>query len=366
LIAMQMSSSPELTAASMSATETLRVIHTVNSVDPVQGGPSRTVPALCRSLAEVRPGWEIELVTSRGDLVESVASGPPNVFHDHGQWLPLNHASAVHARRAGIPRVISPRGMLSPWSRRHRRWKKALAWVLYAGRDLASAAVLHATSELEMQELRDLGVSQPIAVIANGVDRNATVKRPADAVTRPYVLFLSRLHEKKGIRELLQAWNSIEHGEWELILAGPDEQGLMNRLTLPSDARYVGMVDGYAKSTLLAEASLFVLPSYSENFGVVVAEAMMAEIPVIATHGTPWSVLEHERCGWWIPMEESRLAATLQAAVGTPLDGLRAMGERGRHVAESRFGWPQLAREMAAVYAWLVAGGHAPACVDIR
>jgi glycosyltransferase involved in cell wall biosynthesis len=363
---MQMSLSPEMTAALTSATDTLRVIHTVNSINPAQGGPSRTVPALCRSLAEARPGWEIELVTSRGDLVESVASDSPDVFHDHGQWLPLNHASAVNARRAGVPRIISPRGMLSPWSRRHRRWKKSLAWALYAGRDLASAAVLHATSELERQELRDLGVAQPIAVIANGVDLTATLTRPADAITRPYVLFMSRLHEKKGVRELLQAWNSIEHGEWELILAGPDEQGLMNRLTLPSDARYVGMVDGDAKSQLLAEARLFVLPSYSENFGVVVAEAMMAEIPVIATHGTPWSVLEHERCGWWIPMEKSRLVATLQAAMGTPLDGLRAMGERGRRVAESRFGWPQIAREMAAVYEWLVAGGQAPACVDIR
>jgi glycosyltransferase involved in cell wall biosynthesis len=356
--------SPSMGATPAPGIATLRVIHTVNSIDPAHGGPSRTVPALCRAVSLERPAWQIELATSGDDLANCMAAAPPNVLHDHGQWLPLNHASAANARRSGVPRVVSPRGMLSPWSRRHRRWKKLLAWALYARRDLAGAAVIHATSELELQELRDLGVTQPIAVIANGVDPPATQQLGADARKPPYVLFMSRIHEKKGVRELLEAWQRAAQGEWELVLAGPDEQGLMNRLTLPRNVRYVGMVDGDAKAQLLAEASLFVLPSYSENFGVVVAEALMAKVPVIATRGTPWRLLEQEACGWWISIEQ--LTAALQAAMTTPFDELRAMGRRGRCAAESRFGWPQIAVEMAAVYQWLIGGGPVPACVDIR
>ncbi|HYO23989.1 MAG TPA: glycosyltransferase [Lacipirellulaceae bacterium] len=345
---------------------TLRIVHTVNSVDPTQGGPSRTVPALCGHLAQERPDWRIQLVTSRAELARVVAASPPDLIHDHGQWLPLNHSAARAARRTGVPRIVSPRGMLSPWSRRHRQWKKKLAWALYAGRDMASAAVIHATSDLEMQELRELGVRQPIAVIPNGVDQPPLVAGGGASEARPYVLFMSRVHEKKGVRELLEAWQSLDRGPWELVLAGPDEQGLMKRLSMPPGARYVGMVDGEAKTRLLAEASLFVLPSYSENFGVVVAEAMMAAVPVIATHGTPWKILADEGCGWWIPMEQDRLASTLKSAMAETAHALHSMGERGRAVAMAHFGWPRIASDMAAVYAWVLNGGSVPQCVDRR
>ena len=126
------------------------------------------------------------------------------------------------------------------------------------------------------------------------------------------------------------------------------------------------MAEGRAKAQLLADASLFILPSHSENFGLVVAEALMAEVPVIATHGTPWRLLDEESCGWWIAMERSELSRVLRAAMATPIDELRAMGVRGRQAAESRFGWPQIAREMADVYDWILGGGRAPACIDLR
>jgi glycosyltransferase involved in cell wall biosynthesis len=340
-------------------------IHTVSSIDPRDGGPSRTVPALCRYLAVRHPDWSIELATSRSELASLSAGQRPVLYHDHGQWLPINHASSVRARREQAPRVVSPRGMLSPWARRQKRWKKTLAWLLYARRDLANAAVLHATSDLERDELRAMGIRQPIAVIPNGVDFMPLGDGSDKRTQPPYVLFLSRVHEKKGIRELLDVWAKIDHGDWQLIIAGPDEQGLIKHRVLPPDVTYVGMVDGDVKQRLLAEASLFVLPSYSENFGVVIAEALNAGTPVITTHGTPWQALEEESCGWWIPMSTGHLAATLVAAMATPPGILRAMGARGMRLANQRFGWTEIADDMTAVYEWLIRGGSPPACVDV-
>lgn len=288
------------------------------------------------------------------------------VFHDHGQWLAINHASATSARRLNAPRVISPRGMLSPWARNQGKLKKDLAWRIYARRDLEQAAVIHATSELELTELRDLGVTQPIAVIPNGVDPFPTLGTHTPAPLRPYVLFLSRIHRKKGVAELLQVWQSLGCTDWDLILAGPDSDGMLRRSVLPAGAHYVGMVDGEQKSRLMQQASLFVLPTYSENFGVVVAESLMAGVPVITTHGAPWQRLVTERSGWWIPMNEEALRSGLSIAMKTPAAELRAMGERGREVVSKEFGWGNIAREMAAVYEWLLDWGPRPACVVPR
>ncbi len=161
-----------------------KVIHTVGALSPDAGGPSRTVPALCERIRSQKPNWDVTIVVGRTgagsgtpdmngysvpiaeaaflkglDKTLGTSDGNESVLlHDHGQWLPINHASASLARRRNLRRIVSPRGMLSPWSLQYRRWKKALAWHLYARRDLAQAAVVHATSGLEARELRDLGV----------------------------------------------------------------------------------------------------------------------------------------------------------------------------------------------------------------
>jgi glycosyltransferase involved in cell wall biosynthesis len=151
-----------------------------------------------------------------------------------------------------------------------------------------------------------------------------------------------------------------------LVLAGPDEQRLLRNRELPKGVRYVGAVEGAEKSRLLQHASVFILPSHSENFGVVVAEALMAGVPVIATHGTPWQSLENERCGWWIEMNEVCLRDALLVALETPATELRAMGRRGREFAVRAFSWERIASQMAEVYEWVLGGGAPPACVEVR
>lgn len=341
----------------------MKILHTIASLDPTGGGPSRTVPSLCEHLRNCRTDWQIDITTDQNQIANQLGTNGERLLHDHGQWLPFNHVSANAARRLGVPRIVSPRGMLSPWARNHRKWKKRIAWLLYAKRDLQQAALIHATSELELRELRDLGVKQPIAVIPNGVEPLPLMSNNVPLPEKPYVLFLSRIHQKKGVAELLQVWQELMPKGWELVFAGPDEQGILERSALPPGVRYVGMVDGEPKARLMRQASLFVLPTYSENFGVVVAESLMAGVPVITTHGAPWECLETGRCGWWIPMEKSKLRDTLAYAMATPAEELRAMGARGRALVETQFAWPEIARQMAEVYEWVLGGGTRPDCV---
>ena len=349
-------------------------------------------PHFAMKLRRCHPDWRVEIVSGSNEgfgainlpsrasvseiagsfldrkfelgIAEKVGGETSALLHDHGQWLPINRASAAVARSLGIPRIVSPRGMLSPWARNHRWWKKRVAWQWFAKRDLAEAAVLHATSELEAAELRALGVRQPIVIVPNGVVETPTDTLFHERSGRPYVLFLSRIHVKKGVRELLEAWDKLGNCDWELVIAGPDEQKTLSTLRLPANVRYVGSVEGEEKLRLLKHASLFVLPSYSENFGIVVAEALMAGVPVITTYGTPWDSLEREQCGWWIPMDVDRLCETLRSAFLVPEHELRMMGMRGRDFARREFSWPNIAAVMSSVYQWVVDGGSWPTQVE--
>tara|TARA_R110002073_G_scaffold56906_2_gene144983 strand:+ start:21886 stop:23016 length:1131 start_codon:yes stop_codon:yes gene_type:complete len=374
----------------------MKILHTVGSLGEGAGGPSRTVPSLCRSLQQFDT-LEIQISTANSsrfganrvldelpviesdsrttsEWTKSLAQTIHNrgsetgaahlILHDHGQWLPVNRASARIARDHKIPRVVTPRGMLSPWAMSFRRWKKQGAWHWFGHRDIASANVIHATSELEAAELRDLGLTNPIAVIPNGVDV-PTVDLQKFA-KKQQAVFLSRLHPKKGVCELVKAWRDLRPQDWELILAGPDEAGMLRSLRLNNEEgiRYIGEVEGEDKWRHLAESSLFVLPSYSENFGVVVAESLTAGTPVITTHGTPWSSLDIEKCGWWIEMTPDSLASTLQVALSRSLTDLAAMGMRGQVYANRDFGWTSIAAEMKRVYEWMLDSADVPDCIQ--
>lgn len=377
-----------------------RILHSVASLSEDKGGPSRTVPSLCEALADTGQAL-VSLVTARSanNLLpppEKVAAyevpayqesrwidnckaftkvlssmcleARVQLIHDHGQWLGNNRAAAKVSRDQDLPRIVSPRGMLSPWSLRYRRWRKRLAWLLFARRDLQSAQVIHATSELEARELRLLGVRSPIAVIPNGVEILSCRICKHDLGYRR-ALFVSRIHPKKGLLNLIDAWSQINTEGWELLIAGPDECGHAKQVReriaecRAANVRVVGPVQGQAKQDLFSSADLFVLPSYSENFGVVVAEALAAGVAVITTHGTPWALLEQERCGWWIPPEVQHLRDALVEAMSMDVGELHAMGGRGQDVARRAFSWNAVATQMLEVYRWQIVGGSFPSTV---
>ena len=343
----------------------MRVVHVLNSAHASHGGPSRTVPALVAALVACGVDASLHVTDRDGRLPDPLAA---DIVHDHGVWLPSNHAAAQAARKAGIPFVVTPRGMLEPWALAHRQWKKRAAWALYQRRDLLGAALVHATSEAEAAAVRATGVRTPVAVLRNGVVVPADVARTRGPLRR--ALFLSRIHPKKGLPMLIEAWTAVQPEGWELVIAGHDEAGhrakveaLVQRVGLAGVVRFLDPVADADKWALYRTADLFVLPTYSENFGLVVAEALAAGVPVLTTTGAPWRVLQDERLGWWVGPTVDALATALSEATSHPARTLEEMGMRGRALVARDYGWAGVATQMKCVYDWLLTGGDLPKCV---
>jgi glycosyltransferase involved in cell wall biosynthesis len=357
------------------------LLHTVQSLQLAAGGPSYSVPALARALQEAGmateiwtpdpappewPGLTIRQVPAGklGVMLEQAKAaaskaGQGVIVHDHGIWLPWNHAVARAAMAAGVPRVVSPRGMMEPWAMQYKRWKKRIAWALYQKRDLNTAALLHATAESERSQLTHLKLQPGVVVAPNGVDLpDESVLATHDPTAKERTaLFLSRIHPKKGLLDLVQAWAKAAPAGWRLVIAGPDEgghqaavQAAVASAGLADVVHFPGPLAGPAKARAYQEADLFVLPSYSENFGLVIAEALAAGLPVITTHGTPWAELEETGCGWWIPPGPGRLTAALQQATALAPAERQAMGRCGRHLISTRYTWPAIAQQMREAY----------------
>ena len=385
----------------------ISVIHAIAGMHARSGGPSRAVAGLCDALAD-RQGVAVTLIApsvadgedigsssaqvsriatpaGRGLIVKAgftfrealrhrIRTARTSIIHNHGLWTPVNYWACRAAGEFGFPLVIQPHGMLEPWALQHKGMKKRVAMTLFQRSQLHGAAVLVATSEVEYRNIRRLGIDVPVAIVPNGVELTehevpAGISDRVDG-SRRTVLFLSRVHPVKGLLNLVQAWAQAEHGDWQLVIAGPDEGGylstvlsLVRRLHLQDSVRYVGEVSGDDKRALYRSADIFVLPTFTENFGLVVAEALSFGVPVITTRGAPWSELERFGCGWWIDIGVEPLSAALKVAMATPVDDRRAMGARGRDYVR-RFAWDNVARQMTDVYRWVL--GHAPNPEHVR
>jgi glycosyltransferase involved in cell wall biosynthesis len=319
-------------------------------------------------------GWSPKL----GAIIADEASTGADIIHHHGLWMyPGIYARRV-AARFGLPLVSSPRGMLDAWSLARGPLRKSLASLAYERRNLSAVRLFHATSDMEADAIRRYGLSQPIVVLPNGVDLpDLGSAAPRDALeaefpalrSRRWLLFMGRLHAKKGLDLLLCAWSRLqaELRDWHLVIAGPDFDGYGRELTqtirangLADAVTVTGMLQGAAKDSALRNADLFILPTRSENFGIAVAEALAYGVPVITTRAAPWSTLVTHRCGWWITPDAAALEASIRTAVRLPAGELKAMGERGREFASARFSWEAIGARMADAYRWLLGRGPIP------
>ncbi|MFT0625593.1 glycosyltransferase [Ectopseudomonas guguanensis] len=284
----------------------------------------------------------------------------PSVVHVHGMWTPFEIRACNYARRLKVPLVVSPHGMLEPWAFAHKRAKKWLAWHLYQRRCLESADLLLVNSLREYQTLRSLGLKPPIAVIENGVDDSQLNGSVVRSDSRRCVLFLSRLSPVKGIMDLLRAWQKIPVHDYELRIYGhadpgyADEVGAAIRnMGLSGSVALKGPVFGVEKWQAFKNSDIFVLPSYSENFGIVVAESLLAGVPVITTQSTPWQCLEKEGLGWIVENNVEQLAGALSHAMSLTDAHRKQMGAAASVYAREHFLWPKVIEKYCHTYAWL-------------
>jgi len=373
------------------------ILHTLSAIGIEASGPSYSVPRLCEAL--IRAGAEATLAVldwipgiaapeyvkrfplgfgprrlGRSPamarwLVERVRSGEVQVIHNHGLWM-MPNVYPGWARKAGDARqVVSPRGTLSEWALDHHGARKRIFWVLLQRQALARADCFHVTAESECEEVRRLGFRQPVAVLPNGIDV-PPCEKPAPGPRRR-LLYLGRIHKKKGIDLLLQAWRAVapKFRGWDLIVAGPDDGGYLGEMQrLAGDlglqrVSFPGPVYGDDKLRMYRSADLYVLPTYSDNFAVTVAEALAAGTPAIVSKGAPWSGLDKEGAGWWVEIGVDPLVAALETALTQPSEVLRAMGACGREWMIRDFSWEAIGRQLASVYRWLCGQEERPLCV---
>ncbi|MGZ0656211.1 glycosyltransferase [Coraliomargarita sp. W4R53] len=270
-----------------------------------------------------------------------------DVMIDNGIWLFNNYQSVMAAKLAQIPIVVAPRGLLESGAMQYRSLKKKIAWCCYQRRALQQVDMFHACSPKEVDSIRALGFDQPVALVPNGVNLPTLdhVAR-ADVQQERCALFLSRVHETKGVIELVESWARVKPLGWVLNIAGtgPSEYRMklaakILELKMSASIRLTGPLYGEDKCKAFESAELFILPTYTENFGVVVAEAMSYGLPVITTTGAPWAVLNEKKIGWWIHLEPDCLDSAIQTATNLSRYELRAMGGRGRSEIESDFTW---------------------------
>ncbi len=362
----------------------------VASIDEEAAGPSYSVVSLSRALNVLgadskvmaigrrRPESGLEIfkqdwasVPGAGRLMFSAslmcaleqAASTGAILHGHGLWLIPNIQPARIAARHGVPFLASPRGMLSPEALAFSSKRKKIVWALAQYRALEFAICLHATSVSEYEDIRRMSLRAPVAVIPNGVD--IPDGEPSPTCT---ILHLGRIHPKKGIDRLIEAWSRVAVGfpDWQLRIVGPSEIGYREaleaqvaRLAVPRVSFDDGLF-GQAKWSAYRRAGVFVLPTLNENFGLVVAEALAAATPVISTKGAPWPGLVEERCGWWIDQGVDALEAALRQALAISSEERLAMGKRGRDWMRRDFGWDGIADRMAATYAWCLGKGERP------
>lgn len=371
----------------------LRVLQVIPAFYPATryGGPTESVYRMCLALPD--QGIDVDVVTTDADGPSNLAvpiDVPTsyegvNVRYFHRatrsetklSWGLFRHVLRVRhdydvihitaifslpstttafiARAAQVPYVISPRGILRRPALAQKAWKKAPYWFAFERSNGAHAAAIHATSELEAEEIRAALPMANVVIVPNGtVLHEPFVDVPRDPAT---VLFLGRLHPIKGLDVLVRA-ASLATARWgplRVVLAGPDDVGewarierLVAGLSPRPDVVWVGPVAGEEKARWLARATVLALLSQSENFGQVVLEALAAQTPVVVSRGCPWAIAEDEGAGFWVHATPNDVADALVQIVSDPTKA-RSMGRAGRRVAE-RFGWPDAARKMADLY----------------
>lgn len=378
----------------------MKIVHVVPTIDKSAGGPSRSVTDLVFFVSQLEKVEEVLLFTLKSEdpifldfdskkarisFFESsntLKQALENLFslnddwilHIQGVWHPCLHNACKVAKKNNVPYIVTPRGMLEPWSLRQKRLKKLLALSFYQKKDLKQANCIHATAKMEGDNVRLLGVQRPIAVIPNGISLDKVdITIPEKSEKPKKILFLSRIHKKKGIENLINAWELIPEDirqGWVIDIVGNGELGYILDLKnfilnkgLDKEIVIKDPIYGEKKNKVFRESTLFVLPTFSENFGIVIAEALANYTPVITTKGTPWENLHHSNCGWWVDIGVHPLKEALLQALSMNKNDLLEMGINGRKLIENKYSNISVAYNIVQLYSYVHKKQESPSFV---
>ncbi|MBL6934957.1 MAG: glycosyltransferase [Alphaproteobacteria bacterium] len=388
----------------------MKILHVIASLAPRFGGPSKACFEMARAVAA--RGHEVSVFSTNMDgpddldvpttepqlrdgvtlrtfqvsrprfwkpswpMARALKQAIPkaDVVHVHSLYLFHSLVAGILCAWSDTPYLVRPHGTLDPYLYRRHRLRKWVMELLFQNRVLKHAAAIHYTSEEEMRLAAPYVREAPGVVVPNGIDL-VDYEAPPPAGTfrkmfpeigeRRIVLFLGRINFKKGLDILADAFVRLAAGrnDVHLVIAGPDDEGLgdkvkrtLNRGGVLSHTTFTGMLEGADKLAALNESALFVLPSYSENFGIAVVEAMACGLPVlISDRVNIWREVEDSGAGRVTPPDSTAFASAMDELLDDPM-ARRHMGEQGRRLVEERYRWDRIGDRLAAVYADIQAG----------
>lgn len=303
-------------------------------------------------------------------LERAVLSSTADLLHMHALWTHNSVIVNKWAHRTKRPYLITPNGMLDPWAVRNSGWKKKIALALFERQCLQNAACIQVFSQGEYESVRQFGLKNPICIIPNGVGLPPALEQSSPPwevpPNRKVLLYLGRLHPKKGLINLLNAWNQLNPSSWTLAIAGWDQAGHeaeLKKLALQDSVIFLGPRFGNDKTACYHHCDAFILPSFSEGLPIVVLEAWSHAKPVLMTPECNLPSGFQSNAALCIQANVDSIAAGLQKLMAMSNSDLEAMGQNGLALAQNQFTWPKIATDLRSVYAWMLNAGPKPSCV---
>lgn len=372
----------------------MNILHTISDLSIQSGGPTTCTYTLLKGLRQ--KGVSVDVLTytpknphnslvGNDSFIKTVPSPKElrlayspkfrsflktevdyDLYHINGIWQYPSHITAKYARSKKKPYIISPHGMLYLNTLEKSRIIKKIFLNIWFQKDLNNAACIHATGDEEMRQLRLSGFKNPIAIIPNPIELSVNYNTDSEVNIddKNSVTFIGRLVSIKRIDNLIKAWSIVGDEKYVLQIAGSGEldndlKDLAKKLNI-KNIKFLGFLNDKEKEKLYRKTRFLVLPSESENFGMVVTEALLNKVPVLASKGTPWQDLEKYECGWWVKNDVDTLAEAIKNALYISDDKVKQMGNNGKQLVVEKYSSEIVTEKMKELYTWILKGGERP------